>query len=98
MAPSPLVATSPILVVGPILPLLRTPLQSVGTLVDLPLPFDAAQVPSLVLEAAPRIRAAVTTGVGGFPSKLFGLLPSLEIISNFAVGYDSIGELSSLII
>ena len=80
-----------ILLVGSIFPLLRTPLEPLGIIHEIPLPFSQATCPASTLDTFPSIRAAVTTSVGGFPRPLFDLLPALEIISNFGVGVDSIG-------
>ena len=80
-----------ILLVGSIFPLLRTPIEPLGIIHEIPLPFSPATCPALTLDTFPSIRAAVTTSVGGFPRPLFDLLPALEIISNFGVGVDSIG-------
>jgi len=55
--------------------------------------FRAARLPddiaSLDEEAAARVRVAVTSGRFGVPADLMAALPSLELVANFGVGYDT---------
>ena len=44
----------------------------------------------LLAEVAPRVRAAVTNGIGGMKGDLIEALPALEIIGVFGVGVDAI--------
>ena len=81
-----------ILAVGRLLPTLHQKLLSLGALHDLPLPLTSTSWTPALEAAAPSVRAAVTTSFGGFPSELFDRLPGLQIIANFGVGVDSIGE------
>ncbi|MFK8249908.1 2-hydroxyacid dehydrogenase [Ancylobacter terrae] len=78
-----------ILQTGPMMAMIEAQLRAHFTVHRL----DAEGAEAMLAEAAPRIRA-IATGVGagkrGVDADLLALLPHVEFVSNFGVGYDTV--------
>ncbi|WP_285363696.1 2-hydroxyacid dehydrogenase [Microbacterium sp. LMC-P-041] len=82
-APSP-VAPGSVAQAGPLLDSLERTLQDEYSVVRLP-----DDLTTLDPADAAKVRAVVTSGRNGVPSALMAVLPNLEIVTNFGVGYDT---------